>query len=236
MTMTFAVADLHGRHDLLLAAITRIEETSPRGGKIVFLGDYIDRGPQSAQIIETLMAGPSSSAWQWVCLQGNHEKIMLTALMAPAQALSWWMGNGGGNTLVSYGAKNGGSASEALSLIPAEHVRWLCDLPLIFVDDHRVFVHAGVNPDLPLDEQDAEVLQWKLYKDGDGRGHGDRHVVHGHHQFEEGPIEFDGRTDLDTLAWFTGRLVIGAFDDDVPGGVVNMLEVVGPSINDLVRA
>lgn len=97
------------------------------------------------------------------------------------------------------------------------------------------FGHAGVDPDLPLAEQEKTIdrngnlnILWKIYRPGDGsRGHGDRHVVHGHHQFEHGSIIVAGRTNLDTFAWYTGRLVIGVFDDDVPGGPIALLEVRG---------
>jgi len=69
-------------------------------------------------------------------------------------------------------------------------------------------------------------LLWWLYPDNADIGHGDRHVVHGHHQFADGPKCYRRRTDLDTLAWFTGRLVIGVFDDDIAGGPVDFIEVI----------
>src|SRR5262249_61456530 len=99
--------------------------------------------------------------------------------------------------------------------------------PLMHVDRHRVYVHAGVDPDLPLAAQDPEQLLWKIYKAPDQRGHGTRHVVHGHHQNKDGPVTTEGRTNLDTQAWYTGRLVIGVFDDEVAGGPVSLLEVHG---------
>lgn len=236
MTKTYAIADLHGRRDLLDKAITAIEADSPKGGTVVFLGDYIDRGPQSAQIITRLMEGPSDpDRWRWVCLQGNHEVIMLTCLLARGTA-SWWLGNGGGPTLISYGAKDGDYFHEAVEHVPASHREWVAGLPVMHADDHRVFVHAGVDPYEPLENQDDKVLQWKLYDDWDEGGHGDRHVVHGHHQFEDGPIKKKGRTDLDTLAWWTGRLVVGVFDDDVPGGPVDFIEIIGQAINEMKEA
>lgn len=234
---TFAVADLHGRYDLLLAAIERIEQSSHSGGTIVFTGDYVDRGPQSAAIIELLMQGPSDpKRWKWVCLQGNHEEIMLTCLAATGLAASWWMPNGGGATLLSYGAKESDDLHDALGRVPDEHIEWLKSLPLIHIDEHRVFVHAGVDETIPLDQQTAQTMQWMLYPDGYAYGHGKRHVVHGHHQFENGPMLYEGRTDLDTLAWYTGRLVVGVFDDDKTGGPRSTIEIKLPSINELKAA
>jgi serine/threonine protein phosphatase 1 len=75
LTKTYVIADLHGRYDLLNLALTRIEASAP--GTVVFLGDYIDRGPASRQIIERLIAGPSVG-WNWVTLKGNHEELLVT--------------------------------------------------------------------------------------------------------------------------------------------------------------
>lgn len=233
MSKTFAIADLHGRFDLLEMAIDRIEQSSHSGGTIVFLGDYVDRGPQSRQIIERLMAGPTDPRWKWVCLKGNHEAMAVQVCVTGA-LVHWWMQNGGGSTLISFG--NPANEIADVSRVPQEVLRWLNGLPLTYVDEHRVFVHAGVDPFTPLDKQDEEQLIWKLYADDDERGHGTRHVVHGHHQFEDGPIYLTGRTDLDTFAWYTGRLVVGVFDDDVPGGPVTSIEVLGKHIQEIRRA
>jgi Cyclic nucleotide-binding domain len=89
-------------------------------------------------------------------------------------------------------------------------------------------------PDLPLAAQDPDQLLWKIYKGADQRGHGARHVVHGHHQFRDGPVTIEGRTNLDTQAWYTGRLVVGVFDDEVAGGPVSLLEVHGEPVENIV--
>lgn len=223
MSKTYAIADLHGRRDLLQDALEAIAKHAPEPGTIVMLGDYIDRGPDSKGIIDRLMAG-LSDGWKLVCLQGNHEDIMLQTLCLPLDP-RWWISNGGGATLVSYGHATSGEYTP--NVVPQEHIDWLKSLPLMHVDKHRVFVHAGVDPTIPLDEQTDHTLQWSLYPDGFADGHGSRHVVHGHHQFEDGPMLFSGRTDLDTFAWATGRLVVGVFDDDVPGGPIDLIEVIG---------
>ena len=226
MTKTFAVADIHGRFDLLEQAIARIEESSHTGGKVVFLGDYIDRGPDSAKVIARLMAGPSDPVrWQWICLQGNHEVIMLTCLADESKA-GWWIRNGGGYTLISYGHANEGALHT--EVVPQDHRQWVERLPLTYEDEHRVFVHAGTDRSIQnLAETPAETLQWKLYDDHDPGGHFGKHVVHGHHQFADGPKFHLGRTDLDTGAFYSGRLVVGVFDDDKAGGPVSTIEVKG---------
>lgn len=226
MSLTYVIADLHGRFDLLELALERLAMRKP--GRLITLGDYVDRGPQSKQIIDRLMTWDGRKVWDVVCLQGNHEDIMLKTCRKPLDP-DWWIGNGGGSTLVSYGHPRQGPVD--LSVVPAAHLDWIEKLPLMHVDQHRVYVHAGVDPHLPLDKQRQDVLQWKLYNHNTDIGHkahkNHRHVVHGHHQFENGPKLYKHRTDLDTFAWYTGRLVIGVFDDDKPGGPIDLIEIKG---------
>ena len=213
MARTYAVADLHGRFDLLEMALAAIKAREPCGKyKIVFLGDYIDRGPQSRQIIERLIKGPDDGA-TWICLTGNHEAMML-ACLAGVEPMKWWLGNGGKQTLMSYG-----------SAVPQDHQDWLAALPLFYADGHRVFVHGWVDPEKELTEQDPHELIWHRYARPEPGGYRGQHVVHGHVPYEDGPLRHDGRTDLDTLAWKTGRLVVGAFDDDMPGRPVDLIEL-----------
>jgi serine/threonine protein phosphatase 1 len=228
VSKTYAIADLHGRHDLLTGAINAIADMDHGPLTFVTLGDYIDRGPESAKVISTLMdirANPPKD-WNVICLKGNHEDMMVETLRKPLHP-DWWIGNGGGATLVSYGHPKTGYYDP--TRVPAEHIAWIDALPLMHVDDHRVFVHAWVDSSIPLDRQKPDSMLWTLYPPGARYGHrlSGRHVVHGHHQFEDGPKLYRGRTDLDTFAWHTGRLVIGVFDDDLPGGPIEIVEVFG---------
>lgn len=226
MSLTFAIADLHGRFDLLTAALHKIGDCGAKHDgphTVVFLGDYIDRGPKSRAIIERLMAGPVGT-WKWIVLKGNHEGIMLGWLRGK---ISWddWSINGGGATLISYGQSEGEQPSR--DVVPTQHIQWLERLPFLYVDQHRVFVHAGVDPTIPLDRQTEITLTWVIYPDGFADGHSNHHVVHGHHQHAHGPELFVGRTNLDTFAWHTGRLVVGVFDDAKQGGPIDLIEVWG---------
>jgi serine/threonine protein phosphatase 1 len=225
MSRTYAIADLHGRFDLLEMALAKIAEDAELPATIVTLGDYVDRGPDSRQVIERLMGGLSREGWRLICLKGNHEDIMWQTCRGIVPNCDWWLTNGGGATLVSYGQAQGEEADATVVL--DEHSRWIERLPLMHVDAHRIFVHAGVDPDLPLDEQDPQEVLWKIYGDRDEGGYGQRHVVHGHHHHANGPILKKNRTNLDTFAWYTGRLVIGVFDDNAPGGPLEILEAHG---------
>jgi serine/threonine protein phosphatase 1 len=218
----YAIADLHGRHDLLLEAVDKIyDHAGTDDYKIITLGDYIDRGPDSNKIIEYLMKAGDS----FVCIQGNHEAMMVETLTTPLMP-GWWVGNGGDTTLQSYGWGGEPYSVYSYDIVPKSHVEWITNLPLYFETEKQVFVHAGIpdsNMNLPPSSNTTkglrlrENMQWMLYDKTDGRGWRGKHVVHGHHQFEDGPHVWHGRnggrTDLDTYAWKTGRLVVGVFDD-----------------------
>jgi len=159
MPFTYAIADLHGRYDLLSEAVTKIVEHSKsvRPAIIITLGDYVDRGPKSRQVIERLMDWGSPDL-KLVCLKGNHEDIMRQCCRQPIKA-GWWMDNGGGATLISYEQNYGDIVN--VKVVPEQHLRWIEALPLMHVDRHRVYVHAGVDPDLPLAAQDPDQLLWR---------------------------------------------------------------------------
>jgi serine/threonine protein phosphatase 1 len=100
-------------------------------------------------------------------------------------------------------------------------MNWLRSLPYYFETEKQVFVHAAILPDLPMEEQPSAILTWECWDKSwlptwDGT-HRDieypKHVVHGHEQWENGPVLLESRSDLDTFAWYTGRLAIGVFDD-----------------------
>lgn len=225
MSLTYAIPDLHGRLDLLERALDMIAHHSAgKPSTVVTLGDYVDRGPDSRQVIERLMGWRSENV-TLVSLKGNHEAMMWQVCNNLAD-LDWWVANGGDETLKSYGMAS--QVDYDRRFVPQVHLQWIANLALMHVDKHRVFVHAAVDPTISIDRQNEQTLLWKRYPDGFDRGHGDRHVVHGHHANADAPIILRRRTNLDALAWKTGRLVVGVFDDNLAGGAVEFLEVVGP--------
>jgi len=225
MSLTYAIPDLHGRVDLLKQALSCIQtHVGHRSARIVTLGDYVDRGPNSRAVIEFLMQW-SVPNLHLVALKGNHEAMMWEACNNLVET-KWWIENGGQETLASYG---GDCLDVPLQrTIPDRHLQWIDQLPLMHVDHHRIFVHAGVDPRIPLHQQSDRTLLWKRYPKGADAGHGRRYVVHGHQADEKAPLVFKGRTNLDGMAWKTGRLVIGVFSDDRAGGAVEFLEVMIP--------
>jgi serine/threonine protein phosphatase 1 len=219
MSLTYVIPDIHGRCDLLSEALADIGASSAGvAGTIVTIGDYVDKGPQSRQVIERLLSGVAEG-WNLATLKGNHDAMMAEALRDPLK-MAGWIEKGGDTALASYGGDP--------AAVPQRHLAWLDGLSLMHVDNHRLYVHAGVDPGVPLDRQSETTLLCKRYPRGFPDGFGELHVVHGHDNSPDGPLLYAGRSNLDTLAWRTGRLVIGIFDDDRPGGPVDFIVVKGP--------
>lgn len=229
MSITYAIPDLHGRLDLLESALDKIvRHSAGRRATIVTLGDYVDRGPKSRQVIECLMNWRSDRL-TLVNLKGNHEAMMWETCKSLAE-LSWWIKNGGDRTLASYGSNF--QEEFDFRVVPPAHLEWIANLAPMHTDHWRVFVDAAVDPKVPLDKQSERTLLWKRYPKGFDLGHGYRHVVHGHHADPMAPIVTSGKTNLDGLAWKTGRLVVGVFEDDRPGGASEFLEIIGSPCNN----
>jgi serine/threonine protein phosphatase 1 len=211
----YAVGDIHGRADLLDDACKRIDADigSRRGEPViqVFLGDYIDRGPQSSDVIAMLEARQQTQ--DVVCLMGNHEACLLDFLDNP-DTLAKWRQFGGLQTLISYGLSPGSNpgtlerrqlADELSQTIPLSHIDFLRSLPSSFMHGDYFFAHAGVRPGIALERQRDEDLLWirddfLLSEDNFGKI-----VVHGHTPVLEPELLFN-RINIDTGAYATGRL------------------------------
>jgi serine/threonine protein phosphatase 1 len=219
MSLTYVIPDIHGRYDLLDEALASIAARSGgEAGVIVTIGDYVDKGPDSKAVVDRLLSGVDAG-WSLIALKGNHDALMVEALRDPSK-MAAWLAKGGDAALASYGGDP--------AAVPLSHIAWLDQLRLMHVDAHRLYVHAGVDPAIPLDRQSEATLLWNRYPKGFPDGYGELHVVHGHDNFPDGPLLYPGRTNLDTLAWRTGRLTVGVFDDRKRGGPVDLIEVRGP--------
>jgi serine/threonine protein phosphatase 1 len=211
MLLTYAVGDVHGSLDKLKALVEACREHADgRAMRLVFLGDYIDRGPDSAGVLRFMMSLQADFPEQIIALKGNHEAWALSLLDGAVPA-SAWLRNGGAETLHSYGVKDIGD-------LPRAHLNWMRALRLFFDDGRRFFVHAGVNPSRPLDAQDEQELLWIREPFlTNGRDYG-RLIVHGHTPLEsEKPELRINRLNLDTAAAFGGPLTAAVFDDAQTG-------------------
>lgn len=191
----YAIGDIHGRLDLLDRLLGLISEDvknhSAQRLVVIFLGDYVDRGPQSRGVIERLMGGPPSTSplaqAEWICLRGNHEDVMLRFL-SEAGVGSGWCAYGGLETIRSYaGTLPDGAVGDMQALqlllsraLPPTHLRFLSRLPLSHEEGDYLFVHAGIRPGIPIAEQSPHDMIW--IRDDflfDTRPH-EKVVVHGH--------------------------------------------------------
>jgi serine/threonine protein phosphatase 1 len=212
----YAVGDVHGRLDCLEDLFALLEadlaaSPPPRETILVFLGDYVDRGPDSAAVLERLTK-PLPFAARARFLKGNHEDGMLTFLDEPLRGRAWigW----GRETLESYGVAvpDVGSEPDILAVraalaaaLPPHHLRFLRELDVSTQIGDYFFVHAGVDPDLPLGLQPDRTLMWirdKFLKSEKEYG---RLIVHGH-TVGETPTETPNRIGIDTGAYATGVL------------------------------
>jgi serine/threonine protein phosphatase 1 len=192
MSLTYAIGDIHGSLHKLRRLMARCDEHADgRTATFVFLGDYIDRGPDSAGVVAFVMALQTRAPGRVIALTGNHEAIAL-AVVAGKLPQDYWLDQGGDATLESYGAGHAGELPEA-------HVEWLRSLPSSYDDGRRFFVHAGIDPDRPLTAQRQHDLIWIREPFlSDRRDHG-RLIVHGHTPVPTGqPDSRPNRLNIDT--------------------------------------
>jgi len=215
-TAVYAVGDIHGCLDALLAledVIAADAATLPGRKVMVMLGDYVDRGPASAQVIDHLIAPPPAGL-ERICLAGNHELAMLDYLEGRCGRFPW-LRIGGESTLLSYGidhrrlveiCREDRQVDDTIrKSIPETHLAFLRTLPVLVETARYLFVHAGLRPGVALDKQTDEDLV-SIRKAFYERAHlMTRYVVHGHTPVEE--ARRDGmHVNLDTGAFFSGRL------------------------------
>lgn len=216
-TIVYAIGDIHGRLDLLQQLEAMIKEDAAgvdaNRRVIVCLGDYIDRGENSRDVVEHLLQGPPAD-FERICLSGNHESYLLRVFDDPS-VLAAWMANGGHETLVSYGVKppawyDVAEASQNLQTelrahVPASHQEFLRSLALSHREGDYFFAHAGVRPGVPLDQQDPHDLMWIREEFLTDKGDYEAVIVHGHTIRPE-PENFAHRIGVDTGAYGTGHL------------------------------
>lgn len=215
-TMVYAIGDIHGRADLLLKLLDRIEDDAKDfDGEVhlVFLGDYIDRGLQSRQVVDVLLS-ERVERYETHFLKGNHEDALLSFLSDPGFGPKW-AAYGGRETLVSYGVKPPRSLSlnnewdqahEAfLKAFPNAHQTFFRTLPTQVQIGGYGFVHAGLKPGKNFAEQEDHDLMWIRDEFLDANSSFDVMVVHGHTPIDT-PHHDHRRINVDTGAYFTGRL------------------------------
>jgi Calcineurin-like phosphoesterase len=227
----YAIGDIHGRVDLLADLHRRIEDDAQRNAKprlvVVYVGDYVDRGLQSRAVLDLLIEDPLVG-FESIHLKGNHEAMMLQFL-TDARAASGWLEIGGNATLLSYGVKPKEDQSllkrlaEAQELLqrslPPSHRQFLEDLKLHHTEGDYLFVHAGLKPRVPLDEQRERDLLWIRDDFLESTVDHGKTVVHGHSISWEPEVKAN-RINVDTGAFASGVLTALVLD----GGETSFLQ------------
>lgn len=216
----YAIGDIHGcLHKLrsLHGLIAADFSNRPTGSAVlVHLGDVIDQGPDSAEVVAYLSAGPPVAGLPVVNLLGDHERMLLDALAGDRAAATDWLWAGGIQALPSWGLSPELPREEWEAALPAAHVAWLRTLQLTHREGSYLFVHAGIRPGLPLADQSRDDLvtmrQPFLSTEQD---HGFV-VVHGHSSGPSVHIAAN-RIGLDTGAGIGGKLTCAVLEDDLLG-------------------
>jgi serine/threonine protein phosphatase 1 len=219
----YAIGDVHGRADLLVQLFEMIDadlKYFPVNRALhVFLGDYIDRGPQSRDVIDLLVE--RRRFHEAVCLRGNHEEVFM-GVMRENRGLQDWRSIGGFATLLSYGINPGPGARgvnetdlirSLKRAVPSEHVRFLASLQSSFLCGDFLFVHAGIRPGIPLDAQSEDDLLWIRSEFLDSTADFGKFIVHGHTPVDRPDVR-SNRINIDTGAYATGNLTLLTIEED----------------------
>ncbi len=213
----YAIGDVHGRLDLLMEIIDMIAEDDLARGpagttELIMLGDFVDRGPESAGVIDYMMR--LRDWWPDIhCLQGNHEEVFLMAARGDESALRFMTRIGGRETLLSYGASEddldrmtlGQLRDWLMASVPEEHLQFMENMKDRLTIGNYAFVHAGVRPQVPMDEQDGRDLRWIRDEFLNFERPHDYFVIHGH-SITSGVEQRKNRIGIDTGAYATGVL------------------------------
>ena len=223
----YAVGDVHGRFDLLTETERLIKaDLAGRPSEralLIYLGDFIDRGPDSRKVVEHLRTAQADGLPRRY-LRGNHEETMIQFLADPEVADAWRR-YGGLETLHSYGVDvrdlmRGAGAEEAQVglriAIPPSHLEFLQKLETLLVIGDYCFVHAGLKPGVPLERQTPESMLWIREEFLGYPGSFGKVVVHGHTPVDE-PTRTANRINVDTGAYLTGRLTTVVLEGDTVG-------------------
>jgi serine/threonine protein phosphatase 1 len=215
----YAIGDVHGRLDLLRALYGLIEQDAADTDepcRIVLLGDYVDRGPDSAGVIDFVLDG-IDSRFEPVFLKGNHEQLMMDFLEDPAVGPAWFA-TGGADTVLSYGVRLGSDridhaeiSARLAEALPPAHRTFLDALAVSHRWGNYVFAHAGIRPRIPLERQDPQDLLWIRREFLSADGFGGLCVVHGHSQVTA-PVDLPHRVAVDTGAYHSGRLTAAVLE------------------------
>ena len=196
---TCVIGDIHGCAASLEALLALVDA---RADTLVFLGDYIDRGPHTRGVIDQLLLLKHSHD-RVITLMGNHELMLLNYLSGREQTM--FLAYGGKQTLASYGIPSTLAAGAVSQLLPDDHTTFFYNLPLLWEDEHAIYVHAGLQPGRPLSMQSADYCLWVREEFIRSTYNFGKKVIFGHTVFDS-PLVMDNKIGIDTGAVYGGHL------------------------------
>lgn len=226
MAPIYAVGDIHGQLGELTRVLKLIEIDGGPDAKIVFLGDYTDRGPDSRGVLDLLIEGQTAGR-NWTFLKGNHDRMFEWFMSTPLRGDPYLMVElywlhprlGGDTTMGSYGVEVTGTRREqdiqadALAAVPEQHIQFLSTLDMTFETDELFFAHAGIRPGIPLADQSEEDLLWIRQEFHQFSAKHPKLIVHGHTPIDTA-THYGNRVNLDTGAGYNKPLTAAVFDGD----------------------
>lgn len=232
--LVYGIGDIHGCYNLLKALLSQIIVDSQmrsdgRRPILIFCGDYVDRGPDSAKVLEAVGWLKRYGSFESHLLMGNHERAMLDFIADPIGAAAW-LDFGGKATLLSYGVNcpSAGAApgimrkarDDLLHHMPASHLVTLNELEMMLCLGDYAFVHAGVKPRIRLEKQTSDDLLWIRHEFLEWPGKFEKIIVHGHTWHDAQVQVLDHRIGVDTGAYKSGVLSAVRIED----GMVEVLQ------------
>jgi serine/threonine protein phosphatase 1 len=220
----YVIPDIHGHADELNRVLDLIERDGGPDAEVIFLGDYIDRGPDSRAVLDLLSNGVDSGK-NWTCLKGNHDRMMEFFFADPMRmdpqflpGYDWFHPKLGGiATLASYGIEVTPKTSHlelrklADTLVPDRHISFVRDLKLTHIHGDLLFVHAGIRPGVALEDQQEQDLVWIRQEFHRATEPHPFLIVHGHTVVDQ-PTHYGNRVNLDAGAAFGRPLSVAVFE------------------------
>lgn len=222
----FVISDIHGELDLFTQLLAKVEYDA-QTDKLILLGDYIDRGSDSKDVLEKVIDLQEDGA---IALRGNHEDMLLSTVQGDEKWSEIWLRNGGIETLESYGV----TASETEPIFPEDetwqrHLRFIESLDYYYETEDTIFVHAGVDPRAKLEDTPASVLAW-IREDFYATYDGEKTVVFGHT-----PTQILHSDKKNNNVFFGSNHVIGIDGGAAFGGQLNCLEMKSQKVTSVSK-
>ena len=211
----YCFPDIHGCSDVLKDALSFVYKNNPDGGKIIFLGDYIDRGPDNLGTIRTVMNPPEN--WEFITLMGNHEQMFLESYFQKEK----FFNRSAAKDIAGFKQNEFVLYDDIHSKIPEDIIEWMSNLKYFHIEDRNVFAHAFYDDRSTPENQNLDMCIWRRLVDSE-RYWNERqglYLTHGHTPREHGPVKALDRVNLDTGAVYYGRYVVAEYQKDIQGPV-----------------